>query len=122
MISIIAFLILSGAVCYAMNSSGCLISLPLFVHQAAGCGGKEHKDFQKQNFKRHIVVMGPVQEMPVFEKMVEVDPVVKDFWGIPVARISGFRHDNDIKVAHFLADKAEKWLKEAGAIQTWQSV
>ena len=84
--------------------------------------GKEHKDFQRQNFKRHIVVMGPVQEMPVFEKMVEVDPVVKDFWGIPVARISGLRHDNDIKVAHFLAEKAEEWLKEAGAIQTWQSV
>jgi choline dehydrogenase-like flavoprotein len=84
--------------------------------------GKEHKDFQKKNFKRHIAVMGPVQEMPVFEKMVEVDPVVKDFWGIPVARISGYRHDNDIKVGHFLADKAEKWLKEAGAILTWQAV
>ena len=55
-------------------------------------------------------------------KMVEVDPVVKDFWGIPVVRISGLRHDNDIKVGHFLADKAEEWLKEAGAIHTWQSV
>lgn len=84
--------------------------------------GKEHKDFQKHNFKRHIAIHGPVQEMPVFEKMVEVDPVVKDFWGIPVARISGLRHDNDIKVGHFLADKAEKWLKEAGAIATWQAV
>jgi choline dehydrogenase-like flavoprotein len=48
--------------------------------------------------------------------------VVKDFWGIPVARISGLRHDNDIKVGHFLAEKAEAWLKEAGAIKTWQSV
>ena len=84
--------------------------------------GKDHKAFQKQYFKRHIAIHGPVQEMPVFDKKVEVDPVVKDFWGIPVARISGLRHDNDIKVAHFLAEKAEKWLKEAGAIHTWQSV
>ncbi len=84
--------------------------------------GKEHKDFQKQFFKRHIAVHGPVQEMPVFDKKIEVDPVVKDFWGIPVVRISGFRHDNDIKTGQILADKAEEWLKEAGAIRTWKSV
>jgi choline dehydrogenase-like flavoprotein len=54
--------------------------------------------------------------------MVEVDPVVRDFWGIPVVRISGFRHDNDLKVGRLLADKAEEWLKEAGAIHTWKSV
>jgi choline dehydrogenase-like flavoprotein len=84
--------------------------------------GKAHKDFQRQYFKRHIAIHGPVQEMPVFEKRIEVDPVVRDFWGIPVVRFSGLRHDNDIKVAQFLADKAEAWLKEAGAVQTWQSV
>jgi choline dehydrogenase-like flavoprotein len=84
--------------------------------------GAEHKTFQKQNFKRHIAIHGPVQEMPTFERKVEIDPTVKDFWGIPVLRIGGIRHENDIIVAHFLADKAEKWLKEAGAIQTWQAI
>ena len=97
----------------------------LFTHvrpQGSPSWGKEHKAFQKQNFKRHIAVMGPVQEMPTFERKVEVDPVVKDFWGIPVVRMGGTRHENDIKTAHRMADLAEKWLREAGAVQVWQNI
>jgi choline dehydrogenase-like flavoprotein len=81
--------------------------------------GKAHKDFQRRFFKQSIIIMGPVQEMPVFESRVELDPVVKDYWGIPVARISGHRHPHDLEIARFLAPKAQAWLKEAGAIQTW---
>ncbi len=36
--------------------------------------------------------MGPVQEMPMFDSRVQVDPKVKDYWGIPVARMSGGKH------------------------------
>ena len=62
--------------------------------------------------------MGPVQEMPVFEARVEVDPKMKDHWGIPAARLSGHRHENDVVGAKFLASKAEAWLTEAGAERT----
>ncbi|HET8827575.1 MAG TPA: GMC family oxidoreductase, partial [Terriglobales bacterium] len=58
-------------------------------------------------------------EIPVFEARIQVDPGVKDFWGIPVARLSGHRHPSDIVTAKHIAEKAERWLKEAGAIQTW---
>jgi choline dehydrogenase-like flavoprotein len=60
--------------------------------------------------------------MPVFESRVEVDPVVKDHWGIPVARISGSRHPHDVEIGQFMAEKAELWLKETGAVQTWRRV
>ncbi len=59
--------------------------------------------------------MGPMQEMPVFESRVQVDPKVKDHWGIPVARLSGHRHRNDLLGTNFMSAKAEAWLKEAGA-------
>ena len=81
--------------------------------------GKAHKEFQRRYFKRNIGVKGPVQEMPVFESRVEVDPGVKDHWGIPVARISGHRHPHDVEIGRFLASKADALLKEAGAIRTW---
>jgi len=84
--------------------------------------GREHKDFMRQWFRRSIVVMGPVQEMPVFDARVQVDSAVKDYWGIPVCRLSGARHSNDIHVAEFLSSKAEAWLKAAGAIQTWRQL
>jgi choline dehydrogenase-like flavoprotein len=84
--------------------------------------GAEHKNFVRQWFRRSIGVHGPVQEMPVFEARVQVDPRVKDYWGIPVARLSGSRHPNDIEVAKFLSSKAQAWLKEAGAVSTWTNL
>jgi choline dehydrogenase-like flavoprotein len=73
----------------------------------------------RQYYRRSMGVMGPVQELPVFDARVQVDPKVKDYWGIPVVRLSGGRHPNDLVVAKYLASKAELWLKEAGAHTTW---
>jgi choline dehydrogenase-like flavoprotein len=84
--------------------------------------GLEHKEFQRTNFKRVAQAVGPYQEIPNFDSRVEVDPVVKDFWGIPVVRLSGTRHEKDSEGCQFMSEKAELWLKEAGAIETWQSV
>jgi choline dehydrogenase-like flavoprotein len=84
--------------------------------------GKEHKEFQRKFFKRHAQVVGPIQEMPVFDSRVEVDPDVKDFWGIPVARLSGYRHPKDSEGCEFLSSRAEQILKQAGAQQTWRTV
>ncbi len=84
--------------------------------------GKSHKDFQRTYFRKFIGVHGPVQEMPRYECRVEVDPTVKDHWGIPAARLSGRRHDHDIEVCRFLASKAEAWLREAGAVKIWMSI
>jgi choline dehydrogenase-like flavoprotein len=80
--------------------------------------GKAHKDFMRTWFRRSIVIMGPSQEMPVFDSRVQVDPQVRDHWGIPVARLSGLDHPHNIELCKHASDMAELWLKEAGAIQT----
>lgn len=84
--------------------------------------GIEHKEYQRTMFKRMIRLHGPFQEIPNFDARVSIDPQVKDFWGIPVARLSGTRHSYDRTGCQFMSDKAEEILKEAGAVQTWQSV
>ena len=84
--------------------------------------GREHKEFQKHNYTRNASVRGPVQEMPNFESRVQVSHDVRDHWGIPVAKISGFKLDEDIKTARFIAKKAEEWLKASGAVATWQGI
>jgi len=84
--------------------------------------GKEHKNFQKENFKKVTGVHGPVQEVPNFHSRVEVSSEVKDYWGIPVAKISGYKLDEDIRTARFIASKAEEWLRAAGASEVWQSI
>jgi choline dehydrogenase-like flavoprotein len=55
----------------------------------------------------------------MFEARVELDPRVRDYWGVPVARLSGRKHPHTLEIARFIAAKAETWLKEAGAVQTW---
>ncbi|HUJ21887.1 MAG TPA: GMC family oxidoreductase [Bryobacteraceae bacterium] len=84
--------------------------------------GKAHKDFMRSAFRRAIAIQGPTQEMPMFNARVQVDPVVKDHWGIPVARLSGDKHPHTVEIGTVMAGKAEAWLKEAGAVQTWKKL
>ena len=84
--------------------------------------GQAHKDFMRRAYRRHIAIRGPVQEMPVFDARVQTDPVVRDHWGIPVARLSGLNHPHTVEIGLFLAAKAEAWLREAGATLIWKSM
>jgi choline dehydrogenase-like flavoprotein len=84
--------------------------------------GKAHKEFQRKYFRKNAQVVGPIQEMPFFDSRVQIDPSVKDYWGIPVVRLSGHRHPKDVEGCEFLSSKAEMILKEAGASYTWQGV
>lgn len=82
--------------------------------------GAAHKAAMRLLYKRTIAIQGPTQEMPVFTSRVDVDPVVKDRWGIPVARISGGRHSHTIEIARAMADRAAEWLRASGAVETWK--
>ena len=84
--------------------------------------GQAHKDFMRNFYRRAIAVQGPTQEMPMFNARVEVDPAVRDYWGIPVARLSGDKHPHTIEIGAFAAAKAEEWLREAGAVRTWKKL
>jgi choline dehydrogenase-like flavoprotein len=81
--------------------------------------GRAHKDFMRQWYRRSIAIQGPTQEIPIAESRVEVDAKVKDFWGLPVARLSGGKHPKTMETSVRMAEKAEAWLKAAGAIRTW---
>jgi choline dehydrogenase-like flavoprotein len=84
--------------------------------------GHEHKDYMRDWYRRHIMIQGPTQEMPVFDSRVQVHPKVTDHWGIPVARLSGDKHPHTLEISRYIAGKAEEWLKEAGAIRTWKKI
>ena len=60
-------------------------------------------------------VVGPVQEMTSAESRVRLDPSVTDNLGIPVARLSGRLHHNDLAVQQLLGERAADWLRAAGA-------
>ncbi|MGA9061194.1 MAG: GMC family oxidoreductase [Terracidiphilus sp.] len=80
--------------------------------------GLGHKKAMRTFFKRNIVVMGPTQQIPAADARVTLDPSVKDKWGMLVARISGNVHPHTFEVGEVQAQRAEAWLKEAGAAST----
>jgi choline dehydrogenase-like flavoprotein len=69
---------------------------------------------------RHLLprmqrVVGPVHEMTSADNRVRLDPTVTDSLGIPVARLSGRLHPNDLAVQQVLGDRAADWLRASGA-------
>ncbi len=82
--------------------------------------GPGHKEFMRSAYRRLVAVQGPTQEMPVFDARIQLDPEVKDRFGIPVARMSGFRHAHTIEISDAMSKRAEEWLLAAGAVKTWR--
>jgi choline dehydrogenase-like flavoprotein len=66
-------------------------------------------------------VMGPVQEVPTRAARVRLATSVRDAAGVPVARLEGLQHDEDLRGAQLLAARAQEWLDAAGAFTTWAS-
>jgi len=82
--------------------------------------GKAHKELMRRWFRHHIVVVGPTQEIPVPDARVQLDPEVRDHWGIQVARLSGGRRAHTIEIGDHQAERAAEWLREAGALDVRQ--
>lgn len=80
--------------------------------------GLAHKQAMRACFKRNIVVMGPTQQIPTDNARVTLDPIVRDKRGMPVARVSGNVHPHTFDIGLVQAQRAEAWLKEAGAVST----
>ena len=64
--------------------------------------------------RRYVKVSGPVQEVTTAGSRVRVDPTAKDSFGIPVARLSGTLHPEDLRARDFLTDRSAEWLEAAG--------
>lgn len=60
--------------------------------------------------------------LPTDKCFVSVDESVRDKWGLPVGRIRLYGHPHDIEVGNFLADKAERVLRQMGAVEISRSI
>ena len=78
--------------------------------------GAGHKEAMRRWYKRTIVIIGPTQQIPSAEARVTLDPVVKDKFGQPVARIQGNVHPHTFEMGTRQSERAAAWLREAGAI------
>jgi choline dehydrogenase-like flavoprotein len=51
---------------------------------------------------------------------IDLDPDLKDAWGMPAMRITYSDHQDDLKFARFLQDRGVEIMQAAGALETWK--
>ena len=83
--------------------------------------GQAHKEFQRKYFRRYLHLNSDVQDMPVETNRVEIDPSIRDTWGVPVVRITHKFHPLDHEHSEFIAARQREILAAAGAIQIWSA-
>jgi len=81
--------------------------------------GKQFKSNVANNFTRTFEVFGHGTSLPVENNSFSLDPDLKDAWGLPALRLTYKDHPDDLKLAHWLADRSLELLDAAGAKQKW---
>lgn len=79
--------------------------------------GSVWKAFIKENADRTNSAYLQKTTLPYDDNYLDLDPNVKDSFGVPVIRITGEFKDNEKKVALFMHEKMEQWYRTAGAVE-----
>lgn len=88
------------------------------VHGAPSWG-KGYKQALIEQANRKLYVANFISQMPLETNTVDLDPDVKDAWGLPAMRITTQSHENDMKGVDFFIEKSVEILKAAGAHTVW---
>ena len=81
--------------------------------------GRDYKAALIHNFPRTIEIFGHGTSLPVEDNSFSIDSDLTDAWGLPALRLTYKDHPDDIKLAHWLADRSGELLDAAGAKQKW---
>ena len=100
-------------------SSGYPIGAGGIISSAKLAGwGPAHKQVMR-NFFGHVQFLGMIgQDPPVRTNRVDLDPTVKDVYGLPVARVTYTHHPNDDVVAAQAVPLVQSMLTAMGATST----
>ena len=77
--------------------------------------GSRWKSFIMQHADRSNTSYIQKTTLPYEDNYLDLDPEVKDPFGLPVIRITARYHENELRIAQFAQDRMEQWYREAGA-------
>jgi choline dehydrogenase-like flavoprotein len=82
--------------------------------------GAELKDYLRK-FPRAFSVVAVLEDLPMHQNTVDLDPDVVDRWGLPVVRMTHTQHPNDIAMARWYEQRLLEIAEAAGATEKWIS-
>jgi choline dehydrogenase-like flavoprotein len=81
--------------------------------------GAGYKKALREEANRRMTITNFVTQLPLESNRVDLDPDVKDDWGLPAMRITMSSHPDDIKNMEFFRQKSIEILEAAGAKKVW---
>ena len=81
--------------------------------------GSGYKQALREEANHRMTITSFVTQMPLATNRVDLDPDVKDDWGLPAMRITSSSHADDLKAAEFFRKKSIEILQAAGAKKVW---
>lgn len=99
---------------YVLNATGGQTEYPMFAASIPGYGSEWKKEIKSRYVAQGRVWIAGGEMLARKENFVELDPEVKDHWGIPVLKIHFTHCDNDRKIIADFQQKAEELFRKAG--------
>jgi len=81
--------------------------------------GAEYKRALRDGYRNQMDVLCEGTSLPLETNRIELDPDLKDAWGLPAMRVTYRDHDDDLAAVRFLQGKATDLLHAAGARRVW---
>ncbi|MEQ1912092.1 MAG: GMC family oxidoreductase [Vicinamibacterales bacterium] len=81
--------------------------------------GAAYKQALRDEANHKMTITSFVTQLPLASNRVDLDPDVKDAWGLPAMRITSQSHPDDIKSMEFFRQKGLDVLTAAGAKKVW---
>jgi choline dehydrogenase-like flavoprotein len=99
---------------YVVNATGGQSEFPLFASRLPGYGSAWKKEVKSRYVAQARVWIAGGEMLARKENFVELDPEVKDHWGIPALKIHFTHCDNDRKLLAHFQQQAEELFRKAG--------
>jgi choline dehydrogenase-like flavoprotein len=97
-----------------MNATGGQTEYPQFAASFPGYGSEWKREIKSRYVAQARVWNAGAEMLARKENFVELDPEVKDHWGIPVLKIHFTHGDNDYKLIEDFQQHAEELFRKAG--------
>lgn len=106
----------AGGVVLGVSASGLLG--PVAYAQAVASGwGLPHKEFMRTYFGHAVTIFANGEQLPHPDNRIEIALDVKDYYGVPVARVQTRLQPNDLEMLAFMRTQCRAVAEAAGALR-----
>jgi choline dehydrogenase-like flavoprotein len=81
--------------------------------------GSGFKKALQEDFTHTMGINAFVTSLPLETNTIDLDPELKDPWGLPALRLTYKEHPDDLKARQFMSDRAVDILQAADALKAW---